>query len=41
MMLEYEGVLMRPEQRQATGVSAQDVQDFLDELAALLIPVTS
>ena len=41
MMLEYEAVLMRPEQRQATGMSAQDVQDFLDELAALLIPVTS
>ena len=41
MMLEYEAVLMRPEQRWATGMSAQDVQDFLDELAALLIPVTS
>ena len=41
MMLEYEAVLMRPEQRQATGMSVQDVQDFLDELAALLIPVTS
>ena len=41
MMLKYEAVLMRPEQRQATGMSAQDVQDFLDELAALLIPVTS
>ena len=41
MMLEYEAVLMRPEQRLATGMSAQDVQDFLDELAALLIPVTT
>ena len=41
MMLEYEAVLMRPEQCQATGISVQDVQDFLDELAALLIPVPS
>ena len=41
MMLEYEAVLMRPEQRQATGMSVQDIHDFLDELAALLIPVTS
>ena len=41
MMLEYEAVLMRPEQRRATGMSAPDVQNFLDELAALLIPVTS
>ena len=40
MMLEYEAVLMRSEQRQATGMSAEDVQDFLDGLAALLIPVT-
>ena len=41
MMLAYEAVLMCPEQRQVTGMSAQDVQDFLDELVALLIPVTS
>ena len=41
MMLEYEAVLMRPKQRLATGMSVQDVQDFLDELAALLIPVTT
>jgi putative PIN family toxin of toxin-antitoxin system len=40
MMLEYEMVLMRPEQRQATGMSVQDVEVFLDGLAALLIPVT-
>ena len=40
MMLEYEAVLMRPEQRQATGMSVQDVEVFLDALAALLIPVT-
>ena len=41
MMLEYEAVLMRPEQCLATGMSVQDVQDFLDELTALLIPVTT
>ena len=29
MMLEYEPVLKRPEQRQATGISAQDVQRVL------------
>jgi putative PIN family toxin of toxin-antitoxin system len=40
MMLEYEAVLMRPEQRQATGMSVQDVEVFLDGLAALLIHVT-
>jgi len=40
MMLEYEEVLMRREHREATGMNAQDVQDFLDELSALLIPVT-
>ena len=41
MMLAYEAVLIRPEQCQATGMSAPDAQNFLDELAALLIPVTS
>ena len=41
MMLAYEAVLIRPEQCQATGMSAPDVQDFLGELVALLIPVTS
>ena len=41
MMLEFKAVLMRPEQRLATGMSAQDVQDFLDGLAALLIPVAT
>ena len=39
MMLEYEAVLMRPEQRQATGMSVQDVNIFLDTLALLIIPV--
>ena len=40
MMLEYEAVLMRPEQRQATGMSVQDVNVFLDTLAFLVTPVT-
>ena len=38
MMLEYEAVLMRPEQRQATGMSVQDVNVFLDTLALLITP---
>lgn len=39
MMLEYEAVLMRPEQRQAMGMSVQEVNAFLDSLAVLLTPV--
>jgi putative PIN family toxin of toxin-antitoxin system len=39
MILEYEAVLMRPEQRQAMGLSLQEVNAFLDSLAALLTPV--
>jgi putative PIN family toxin of toxin-antitoxin system len=39
MMFEYEAVLMRPEQLQATGLTPQEVSVFLDGLAALLIPV--
>ena len=39
MMLEYEAVLMRPEQRQATGMSVQDVNVFLNTLALLVTPV--
>ena len=39
MMLEYEEVLMRPEQRQATGMSVQEVNIFLDTLAFLITPV--
>ncbi len=40
MMLEYEAVLMRPEQRRATGMTVGEVGLFLDGLAALLTPVT-
>jgi putative PIN family toxin of toxin-antitoxin system len=39
MLLEYEAVLMRPEQRQAAGMTVQEVNVFLDGLAALLTPV--
>ncbi len=39
MMLEYEAVLMRPEQRQAMGMSVEEVGRFLDALARLLTPV--
>jgi putative PIN family toxin of toxin-antitoxin system len=39
MMFEYEAVLMRPEQRQATGMTVEEVGFFLDGLAVLLLPV--
>ena len=39
MLFEYEEVLMRPEQRQATGMTVEEVGFFLDGLAALLLPV--
>jgi putative PIN family toxin of toxin-antitoxin system len=39
MMLEYEAVLMRTTQRQSTGLTVQQVELFLDGLAALLQPV--
>ena len=39
MLFEYEAVLMRPEQLQATGMTVAEVGVFLDGLAALLLPV--
>lgn len=39
MMLEYEAVLMRPEQRRVSGFTVAQVQQFMDGLAALMIPV--
>ena len=39
MLLEYEAVLLRPEHRQATGMTVEEVGVFLDGLAALLMPV--
>ena len=39
MLFEYEAMLVRPEQRQASGMSVEEVGFFLDGLAALLLPV--
>jgi putative PIN family toxin of toxin-antitoxin system len=39
LFLEYEEVLKRPEQRLAHGLSEEEVNDFLAEVAALSIPV--
>lgn len=39
MMLEYEAVMTRPQQLEAMGMSVQEVNAFLDDLAALLLPV--
>jgi len=40
MVLEYEAVLMRPEHRRVSGFTVAQVQQFMDGLAALVIPVT-
>jgi putative PIN family toxin of toxin-antitoxin system len=39
LFLEYEEVLKRPEQRLAHGLSANEVDEFLGELAALIEPI--
>lgn len=39
LFVEYEDVLQRPEQRLAHGMSAQEVEEFLAELAGLIEPV--
>ena len=39
LFLEYEDVLKRPEQRLAHGLSLEEVDTFLAELAALIKPV--
>lgn len=39
LFLEYEDVLLRPEQRLAHGLSVEQVNEFLTELAALIEPV--
>jgi putative PIN family toxin of toxin-antitoxin system len=39
LMLEYEEVLLRPEQRAATDLDVDDVHTILDQLAAVLHPV--
>lgn len=40
MMLEYESVLTRPDNLSAFGLTADDVQRFLDSLSLLITPVT-
>jgi putative PIN family toxin of toxin-antitoxin system len=39
LFLEYEDVLKRPEHQLAHGLSLDSVDDFLAELAALIVPV--
>jgi putative PIN family toxin of toxin-antitoxin system len=39
LFLEYEDVLKRPEQIAAHGLSRAQVDDFMDELAAIIVPV--
>jgi predicted nucleic acid-binding protein len=39
MLFEYEAVVSRPEQFQATGMTTAEVGVFFDGLAALLLPV--
>lgn len=40
MMLEYEAVLTRPENLTAFGLTADEVQRFLDSMSLLITPVT-
>ena len=39
LFLEYEEVLKRPEQRLAHGLTLEEIDEFLAELAALIEPV--
>ena len=39
LRLEYEEVMLRPEQREATGLDVSDVHTILDQLAIVLHPV--
>lgn len=41
LFLEYEDVLKRPEQRLAHGLTPEQIDEFLAELAALIEPVES
>ena len=40
MMLEYEAVLKRPKQLTAFNLTTDEIDQFLDGLATLLIPIT-
>jgi putative PIN family toxin of toxin-antitoxin system len=39
LFLEYEDVLRHPEQRLAHGLGLSGIEEFLSELAALIVPV--
>lgn len=41
LFLEYEDVLKRPDQLAASGLLGQDVDAILNELAGLIVPVTT
>lgn len=41
LFLEYEDVLKRADQLQASGLLAEDVDAILNELAGLVLPVTT
>lgn len=40
-MLEYESVLKRPENLRAANLTSSEIDQFLDSLAGLIVPVTS
>ncbi len=40
MMLEYESVLKRPENVNASNLSIPEIDEFLDSLAGLIVPVS-
>lgn len=39
LMVEYEAVLTRPDHLQASGLTVRDVNELLDALATILVPV--
>lgn len=41
MMLEYEAVLKQPDNLRAAGLTAEEIDLFLDSLALIVIPVSS
>lgn len=40
-MLEYESVLKRPENLRAANLTSGEIDNFLDSLAGMIVPVTS
>ena len=39
-MLEYEAVLKRPENLRATNLSTSEINEFLDSMAGMIVPVS-